>query len=99
MFYEKFIIDFLNIKPSDLSKISTSSRSDGSVFVRVKLALNHFTYLVYDCTIKLNCYYDKKIYSFSILKSNLSYDSRAYRYLREISITTFIRLNLFDIKG
>ena len=38
MSYEKFITDFLNIKPSDLDKISTSTRSDGSVFIRVRLA-------------------------------------------------------------
>ena len=32
MSYEKFITEFLNIKPSDLSKISTSTDSDGSLF-------------------------------------------------------------------
>ena len=38
MSYEKFITDFLNIKPSDLSKISTSTGSDGSVFIRIRLS-------------------------------------------------------------
>ena len=33
MSYEKFITDFLNTKPSDLSKISTSTSSDGSVLI------------------------------------------------------------------
>ena len=37
MSYEKFITDFLNIKPSDLDKISTSTMSDGSVFRIIKL--------------------------------------------------------------
>ena len=40
MSYEKFITEFLNIKPSDLSKISTSTGSDGSLFIRVRLAKN-----------------------------------------------------------
>ena len=35
MSYEKFITDFLNIKPSDLDKISTYTQSDGSVMIKI----------------------------------------------------------------
>ena len=38
MSYEKFITDCLNIKPSDLSKIFTSTGSDGTVFIRIRLS-------------------------------------------------------------
>jgi len=60
MSYEKFITDFLNIKPSDLDKISTSTRSDGSVFIRVRLAQKSTLCPFCKNTVKVNSYYDRK---------------------------------------
>lgn len=61
MSYEKFITDFLNIKPSDLDKISTSTRSDGSVFIRIRLVPKSLLCPFYKNTVKVNSYYDRKL--------------------------------------
>lgn len=65
MSYEKFITDFLNIKPSDLDKISTSTRSDGSVFIRVRLAQKSTLCPFCKNTVKVNSYYDRKLTHFT----------------------------------
>ena len=61
MSYEKFITDFLNIKPSDLDKISTSTMSDGSVFIRVRLTQKSTLCPYRKNTVKVNSYYDRKL--------------------------------------
>ena len=61
MSYEKFITDFLNIKPSELSKISTSTKSDGSIFVKVKLVQKVTSCPFCHNAIKVHDYYDRKL--------------------------------------
>ena len=61
MSYEKFITEFLNIKPSDLSKISTSTDSDGSLFIRVRLAKNITLCPYCNGDVKTKAYYDRKL--------------------------------------
>ena len=59
MSYEKFITDFFNIKPSDLSKIYTSTGSDGSVSIRIRLS--KISVLCPFCNVKVKAYYDRKL--------------------------------------
>ena len=61
MSYEKFITDFLNIKPSDLSKISTSTGSDGSVFIRIRLSKKSVLCPYCNGNAKVKVYYDRKL--------------------------------------
>lgn len=61
MSYEKFITDFLNIKPSDLSKISTSTGSDGSVFIRIRLSKKSVLCSFCNGSVKVKAYYDRKL--------------------------------------
>ena len=61
MSYEKFITDFLNIKPSDLSKISTSTGSDGSVFIRIRLSKKSVLCPFCNGSVKVKAYYDRKL--------------------------------------
>lgn len=61
MSYEKFITDFLNIKPSNLSKISTSTGSDGSVFIRIRLSRKSVLCPFCNGNVKVKAYYDRKL--------------------------------------
>ena len=72
MSYEKFITDFLNIKPSDLDKISTSTMSDGSVFIRVRLTQKSTLCPYCKNTVKVNSYYDRKL-TYSTFSNRICY--------------------------
>ena len=81
MSYEKFITDFLNIKPSELSKISTSTQSDGSIFVKIKLVQKVTSCPFCHNYIKVHDYYDRKLThsTFSNKKCTIIYSQRRYR--------------------
>ena len=81
MSYEKFIIVFLNIKPSELSKITTSTKLDGSIFVKAKLAQKVNSYPFCHNSIKVHDYYDRKLThsTFSNRKGTIIYSQRRYR--------------------
>ena len=80
MSYEKFITEFLNIKPSDLSKISTSTGSDGSLFIRVRLAKNITLCPYCNGDVKTKAYYDRKLThsTFSNRICYIIYEQRRY---------------------
>lgn len=96
MSYEKFITDFLNIKPSDLDKISTYTQSDGSVFIRVRLAQKSTLCPYCKNTVKVNSYYDRKLThsTFSNRICYIIYEQR--RYLCKTCGTSFNEKNLFS---
>ena len=79
--YEKLITDLLNLKPSDLLKITTSTKSDGSIFIKVKLVQKITTCPHCHNNIKIHDYYDKKLThsTFSNRKCVIIYSQRRYR--------------------
>lgn len=81
MSYEKFITDFLNVKPSELSKIITSTNPDGSVLVKVRLIQNIFSCPICHNNIKIHDYYDRKLIhsTFSNRNCTIIYSQRRYR--------------------
>lgn len=82
MRYEKFITDFLNIRPSELSKITNSTNSDGSIFVKVKLVQKVTSCPFCHNSIKVHDYYDRKLThsTFFNRKCTIIYFQRSYRY-------------------
>ena len=96
MSYEKFITDFLNIKPSDLSKISTSTGSDGSVFIRIRLSKKSVLCPYCNGNAKVKAYYDRKLThsTFSNRICYIIYEQR--RYLCKSCSCSFNENNLFS---
>ena len=80
MSYEKFITDFLNIKPSDLSKISTSTGSDGSVFIRIRPSMKAVLCPYCNGNVKVKAYYGRKLThsTFSNRICYIIYEQRRY---------------------
>jgi len=97
MSYEKFITDFLNIKPSDLSKISTSTRSNVSISISIRLASKPITCPFCKNTVKINSYYDKKLThsTFSNRFCYIIYEQR--RYLCKSCRCSFNESNRFSV--
>ena len=80
MSYKKFITDFLDIKASDLSKISTSTDSDDSIFIRIRLANTICLCPYCNGDVKTKAYYDRKLTysSFSNRVCYIIYEQRRY---------------------
>lgn len=81
MSYEKFITDFLNIKPSDLSKIITSTKPDGSIFIRVRLVPKTTACPYCHRNVKIQAYYPRKLThsTFSNRNCFIIYEQRRFR--------------------
>lgn len=81
MSYENFITNLLNIKPSDLDNISTSTKSDGSIIINLKLAPKPVACPYCAGKVNIQGYYPRKLThsTFSNRNCYIIYKQRRYR--------------------
>ena len=73
MSYENFITNLLNIKPSDLSNISTATKSDGSLIINIKLLPKPIVCPYCSGKVIIQCYYKRKLTSLHLRQPQLLY--------------------------
>ena len=81
MSYENFITNLLNIKPSDLDNISTSTKSDGSIIISLKLVPKPVACPYCAGKVNIQGYYQRKLThsTFSNRNCYIIYKQRRYR--------------------
>lgn len=81
MSYENFITNLLNIKPSDLSSISTATKSDGSIIINIKLLPKPIVCPYCSGKVIIQGYYKRKLTHSTFANRNcyIVYNQRRYR--------------------
>lgn len=78
MFYENFITKLLNIKPSDLLSVISSSAKDGSIILKVRLKPKECYCHICNIPGKTHGYYQRKLLTqLSLIANVLLYTSSA----------------------
>lgn len=81
MFYENFITKLLNIKPSDLLSVISSSAKDGSIILKVRLKPKEYYCHICNIPGKTHGYYQRKLTHTTLVNRQciIIYEQRRYK--------------------